>query len=907
MPAWKEVEDIHRAVLEAIHVDKPRALLLAARALQIAADGSNPAALGLAWRVSGNAAYSNDDYTGAVEAYTRALQIFEALGNEPEVGRTLSSALQSLGYLGHYEQALQWATRARRIFERSGDDLRLARVISNTGNLLYRQDRHGEAVELYERALAAFHRVGNPNDVASVLSNIAVCRTSLGEFGAAEKAYERARSYCEQHGFSLLIAEADYNIAWLYYLRGDYVQAMDVYTRTREHCAQASDQYHLALCDLDEAEMYLELNLVSESRDLARRAAEKFHTLGMGYERARALVSQALAEAHLTGPAASGSLFHKARALFLAQGNRIWPALIDLYESMLARRRGNGRLAMRLCRRAARVLAASPLPGRNALCGLLESQLLLDRGELVRSRELSLAALGQLEMSETRAQRVEAYSLLARIEEQAGREHAALEFWQRARQEIETLRSRLWGEGVRISFLKDKLAVYESLTWLYLRRGDLPSAFTLIEEAKSRSMAEMLAAPELLPADAETNAALRDLHADYRQLELAALGPLESSGGRTNELRERVRMREEEVARRVTAARSSSRAHTESHPSIHEAVPERTLLVEYYEIRGVLHACLIDRSAIQIVPVTETARMRPTLRYLQLQIARMRSAGVRPEDRLVAASEQAARKHLAELYDALIRSVHKEIAAYSQLVFMPWGILHEVPFHALFDGEKYLIDTHAVSYAPSARVFALCMNRPASAHAESLVLGVPDINTPYVQAEAIAVAETLGGRLLLGEAATSTALRELGARSRFVHIATHGIFRRDNPLFSAIRLGDIRLSVLDLYRLSLDADLVTLSGCSTGLNAVTGGDELMGLIRGVLYAGARTVLASLWDVHDQSTTEFMRRFYRSAADGMAMPEAARSAAEAVREVWPHPYYWAPFMLVGAVGQSPRKK
>lgn len=902
-----QIEDLHRAVLAIIHVDRPAALPLGEAALALAKASSNPESLALAWRISGNALYANDDYARAVESYTNALTLFQAFGNDRETGRTLSSALQSLGYLGQYEQALEWAAKARRIFEKLSDDLRLARLNSNTGNLLYRQDRHGEAVELYERALTAFRRVGTPSDVAAVLSNIAVCRTSLGDFTAALEAHEAARKHCEAHGLSLLVAEADYNIAWLFYLRGDYVRAMDLYARTREHCVAASDQYRLALCDLDEAEMYLELNLVAEGMELARRAAEQFGRLGMGYEQAKALVSQALAEAHLVGTAASAALFRRSRGLFLKQGNRIWPALIDLYESMLARRRGNSRAALRLCRRAGRVLAGSPLPGKSALCELLESQLLLDRGELVRSRELSLAALGRQQLSETRAQRVEAYSLLARIEEEAGSEHAAFEFWERARQEIEALRSRLWGESVRISFLKDKLAVYEALAWLYLRRKDFENAFHAIEQAKSRSLAEMLAAPELLPADPETSALLGDLNADYRQLELLGLAANGAPETRTIELRERVRRREEEIGRRVTGSRSwalsASRepkdpGWTPDSADLRRSIPPGTLLIEYTEIRGILHACLIDRDSMEIVAVTETAGIRTTLRYLQLQVARIRAGGPGAV-RFALASEMASLQHLFELNEALIGPIRQVIGRYSSLVVMPCGILHEVPFHALFDGERHLIDTHAVSCAPSARVFSLCMSRPPSNCTESLVMGVPDSKAPSIEAEARAVAAALGSSLFLGDAATVGVLREQGPRSRFVHVATHGIFRRDNPLFSAIRLGDSRLSVLDLYRLSLNADLVTLSGCSTGLNAVIGGDELMGLIRGVLYSGARSVLASLWDVHDQSTTDFMQGFYAAAVAGSPFPEAVRSAMIAVRRTWPHPYHWAPFMLVGA--------
>jgi CHAT domain-containing protein len=138
----------------------------------------------------------------------------------------------------------------------------------------------------------------------------------------------------------------------------------------------------------------------------------------------------------------------------------------------------------------------------------------------------------------------------------------------------------------------------------------------------------------------------------------------------------------------------------------------------------------------------------------------------------------------------------------------------------------------------------------------------------------------------------------VAAEARVLHIATHGFFRRDNPLFSAIRLGDGFLSLFDLYRLDLKADLVTLSGCSTGLSAVVGGDELLGLTRGLLHAGARAVLLSLWDVQDESTAEYMTTFYGNLAADKTAAEASREAVRKLRNKYEHPYFWAPFHLVG---------
>jgi CHAT domain-containing protein len=185
------------------------------------------------------------------------------------------------------------------------------------------------------------------------------------------------------------------------------------------------------------------------------------------------------------------------------------------------------------------------------------------------------------------------------------------------------------------------------------------------------------------------------------------------------------------------------------------------------------------------------------------------------------------------------------------------------------------------------------------------VLGIPDAAAPFVLDEARAVGNAIpGSELFLGENATVGVLQQKGPHSRLIHIATHGYFRQDDPMFSGIRLGDGILSLYDLYQLRLPAELVTLSGCATGLSVVAEGDELLGLVRGLIYAGAQSALLTLWDVQDHSTARFMAAFYGHLAgctDANNDKSAAlRRAALDLREVYPHPYYWAPFVLLGKV-------
>jgi CHAT domain-containing protein len=155
---------------------------------------------------------------------------------------------------------------------------------------------------------------------------------------------------------------------------------------------------------------------------------------------------------------------------------------------------------------------------------------------------------------------------------------------------------------------------------------------------------------------------------------------------------------------------------------------------------------------------------------------------------------------------------------------------------------------------------------------------------------------------VLRKEATEAALRDNAAGYNYLHFATHGEFNADAPLDSALILAqdatsDGLLTVSKLYSMRLDIDLATLSACETGLGKIANGDDVVGLTRGFLYAGASTIVASLWQVDDRATSELMTRFYGNLEHGDKR-EALRRAQLDARKKYPHPYYWAAFQLTG---------
>ena len=117
-------------------------------------------------------------------------------------------------------------------------------------------------------------------------------------------------------------------------------------------------------------------------------------------------------------------------------------------------------------------------------------------------------------------------------------------------------------------------------------------------------------------------------------------------------------------------------------------------------------------------------------------------------------------------------------------------------------------------------------------------------------------------------------------------------------MFSNFKLADGYITALDLFSMRCEANLVTLSGCQSGLSQVAESDDLLGLVRGFLYAGARSLLTSLWSVNDDATVSLMAAFYREWQAGATKARALQKAMQSVRLNYPNPYFWAPFVLIG---------
>jgi CHAT domain-containing protein len=369
------------------------------------------------------------------------------------------------------------------------------------------------------------------------------------------------------------------------------------------------------------------------------------------------------------------------------------------------------------------------------------------------------------------------------------------------------------------------------------------------------------------------------------------------------ELRAAAQVREREIlelTRRLQhrPSRSAASSQTFDIEQLQAALGTHTALVEYLWLGAECLAFIVTGDEVVVVrELCAEAQVRGWLERFRWQNRTLRY-GRDEIQRHLPQLNQRAQAVLSTLHQLLLAPLEPHLGT-RRLVIVPHGLLHYVPFHALYDGTQYALERREISYAPSAKVLLHCLATPSRPLTKGVFVGVPDARTPSVRDEAQSLAQLFDApTVLLDQAATPAAVAAHAPEADLLHFACHAGFRPDSPLFSALHLADGNLTVRDVAQWRLKCGLVTLSACETGLSQVAPGDELTGLARGFFAAGAPSLVLSLWAVDDIATTELMGRFYMRLQSGDTPAKALRKAQLAMLAAYQHPYYWSPFVLTG---------
>ena len=844
----------------------------------------------------------------AASEYTATADQFAILGKPIEAARARGSGLALvIAAMGRPEEALIMIRKVRRVLAAHQQTWPLAALDLNAGVIFLDLGRDIEALRCFGRALKLFRSLGSAAQVniARCHLNQSIAKTRLGRYREAEVELQLAREAYPETGESA-------DGARIIRLLGEHQMSLGRYSAALTNLQEAQDMLlksgagaDAATVAKDIADCYLQLGRPAEALaclDQTRTPEDDVHALALVSRRVAAYLlldehAQALAvleDAKVRYP--TGSI-----------RNRAWLAL---QRASVSIRDGDIDEALAAASDAQALAHESALRPIQADALIVEGIARLksgaiDAGARAAQKAHRLAMTLDAAPIRYRAQELMGMTAEARQETSAAMRHYASALTQLEREQ----------RGVifefRDSFASSRSFAYERLASLQVQSGDVASALGTAERAKSRALVDAIGGTlQLRPRGNAKARRLMEELSETRQEYAAGVSQLQGGNAATPEKRIDLSRHVEDLETRIAATIQKLQMSAEVNDSLDlvgaslprsTALPPDTAMLEFYfSGDDVLRFFMTSDSVQGEVLTGAVPNIERLVRTFRLNISASERAS--PQARAVLGGQ--ARAILRSLHDILLGGL-SHLEAFDSLVIVPHGVLHYLPMHALYDGHRYLVERHRISYAPSSTVYDLCRARKPGHVAKPLVLAnSASGQLPFVIDEAEAVGAVLGVDAFTESLATRDLLERDGRDAGIIHIAAHGQFRPDVPLFSAIQLADGPLTAADIFGLEMRASLVTLSACETGRGALGGGDELIGLTRAFLYAGAAGLLVSQWRVEDSSTSELMSRFYTELAFGKGTAAALRLAQlEILQSELPqtgplHPFYWAGFQIVG---------
>ncbi|GAB4579218.1 MAG: CHAT domain-containing protein [Anaerolineales bacterium] len=863
------------------------------------------------------------DCLGALELYWEAVQIHQDNGDLLGEALVYLNEIWALGNLGRYEEAIRKGEWAKRTLEKLGERFILAKLCNNLAWVYQRVGRFHESLLLFDQAVLLFEEAGPEGEsfLTSVENNRALSLCYIGRYQEATEAGEKAIKWGEKLKQAVAIARAKHTLGMIFSVQGHFTRALSLYEEAIEAHEAFHQEHEAALCKLSAMGC---LWLVRRFSDLLRLHDEirpLFQRLNMPHETALAAFFKANVLVEIGAYAEAKVVFQEARRIFAKEGNLPFVGRCDLGQARLSLKREAFSEALQVARKCATWFKASNMPIFYVIALLLMAEAKYKMGAHRGSVRLLNKVQKILANNKIDELLYPCYHLLGKIHRERNKLDKAFACFDQAILAIEQLRGNIMLE-YRADFVADKQNVYEDMVALCVA-GNMPhKGLQYAERAKSRALLEMLSYRPDMSIQARTpqdTALVEELIALREQREAKLQFGTHLLAMNNGEHQQKVVQLQEEVRgleKAITALwhrllmRNADYARNTSlwEVTVQETFPlaPQTVLVEYFSIGSQWVAFVLfsengqQQSDAVRLSVT-THEIENLLQRFKVNLGFVPRSSAKQRENLIANAQNV----LQLLYEYLIAPITALLSRESSLIIVPHGLLHYLPFHALYDGEHYLVENFEITYLPAASLLANHQTTVASRQ-EMLIMGHSlEGRLPYAAEEAQQIAKLWKLTALNERDASLQSFLAQAKDARLIHLACHGEFRADNPLFSGLTLEGGTLTTLDIFNMRLQASLVTLSACLTGRSVIEAGDELFGLMRAFLSAGAASLLLTHWPVADESTAQLMHDFYQNLKRGQTKAKALQtiqrqflSGEKGQAKDFRHPYYWAPFFLVG---------
>ena len=846
-----------------------------------------------------------EQYEKAVPYIEKAVSILADLKLEPDQIEALAGLAVVLANATEYDRALLHLQAAVSLSKVVNQNELLARHYTSIGGIYDRGlNQYALAIKNYNKALSIHRETGDTAGSARMLLSTGRCYRLMGNFLEAKSLYQQALGLIdadhENIHLKTQILFEQANLAWF---QARYDEAFKLqrtcYTLSRQHgwplmqtlALNTSGLIWWTLGNHQKALAELEKAL-ADGRNLMvpdDEIANIIHNTGLVY-REMGRYKEAL------------DAFDQALEIDTRLKSR-WAVAYDLRNKALTYlRMGQADTSMPLFERAA--AEAGSIGNRvneaKALLGLGDAHLATGN-----QREAEKAFNDALALSRSMALReTEWRSLygLAKLRLAANKRQEAIPLLVEAINIIENVRADIKIDQLKESFIDNKLSVYETLVALLADMGKVVEAFEMAERSRARNFVDLLGNQRL-----SLSGTIAQQLYDRQMLIKSKIQEHEALLAQSTEEADRNMYRQaleklsgdyNDVMLDIQAENPQLSSMIAVEPLKADkllAVLEKDVaLLAYYVLPDEIFCWIIRPQGITLArtPLGRDTLGRSILEY------RRRIQNIEPlEDQS------------GELFNWLLAPVAGGLNGVKTLGIIPHGPLHYLSFATLSDGSGYLIDRYALFYLPSASVLDYTLKKRIRAkQLRVLAIGNPDLENPafelpFAEHEVASIQWNFPSiTLLTKDKATESWVVNNIEKFGIIHMASHGEFNPVNPLFSAVKLSrdqntDGNLEAAEIFGLKINADVVVLSACQTGLGKVTGGDDVIGLNRAFFYAGTHTIVSSLWRVSDIATAVLIKQFYRQYVRHNKA-DSLRLAALHVKQRHPHPSYWGAFTLVG---------
>jgi len=848
--------------------------------------------LGLVYKDSGQYEKAIESYKEAIrikpdyyDAYENLMFAYHDLGQNSKAVDYLIEAIKfnpeqpeprhTLGFfhyiLGNLEEAIKYLVDAQNLYRKSSNTtgetittIVLGEIYTNTGKDIYALDNLNKALTAYEESNYLSGIAGVNNDIASVYFQLADYETSLQYLQKALKIFKQLEdnpSILRILGFISLLKLSIEELS-----SGNYDETFKYGKQAIEFAEEKglSNDYNAIISHLAIAGAYFKTDNFSD----ALKSAEK----------ALVLAKESRKESR----------------------NKFTIAFCDFTVGMIYEKLGNYQKA------------------ENYMQKSMNSSKTLEQPSL---KWMPLWGMGKINEKKSNLTEAKKYYIIA------------IDI-------LETLRERTQSLASKMSMGIQTSTVYSDTILFLIKIGELEKAFNYMERARSRSFLDLMGRKFRLQ---NIHASYKEIIEEERQLQFKINYLSEKIGVISKESeKDDITHKKDLIKKELNRARGEYakllkkikkdypefstllRVETLNQKQVQALLDSDTTLLQYFITPDKTLLSILSKSDLKIIEIEIKDKELTTI----VDKFRGKIASLHPDYK----------KEAEELYDLLIRPARPYIKT-KRIGIVPHSVLHYLPFQALLNKDSFLIEEYDIFYTPSASVLKFVYEKRKKITGKTLAFGNPDLgderlNLPHAEEEVKMIKEIYPETALyMKNKATKEKLKKLSGDYNIIHFASHGELNPENPLFSSIRLAkdkdeDGRLEVHEIFNLNLEnTSLVTLSACETGLGKLTKGDELIGLTRSFIFAGTPSIVASLWKVNDSSTSKLMGMFYKnlknhSKAEALRMAQIEMIRGEVgkgiVRGVGgittskeskprlqapmtvdgSHPYFWAPFILLG---------